>query len=74
VRQGKVSTPNFGEVQLDYDPDQLLVSGVLFDGVMYNGVDAVSRRQQQHVHRLLWPDCAAAARQCYVIQILQQLV
>jgi hypothetical protein len=26
VQQGKVSTPNFGEVQLDYDPDQLLVS------------------------------------------------
>jgi hypothetical protein len=35
VRQGKVSTPKYGEVQLDYDPDQLLVSVGLCSVALY---------------------------------------
>ncbi|KAF6258705.1 hypothetical protein COO60DRAFT_1638930 [Scenedesmus sp. NREL 46B-D3] len=47
VGQGKVSTPNFGEVQLDKDPDQLLVNK-LSDGLELDEVTCVELLAYAH--------------------------
>lgn len=47
VCQGKVTTPNFGEVPLDYDPDQLLVVK-LSDGLNLDEVTCVELLAYAH--------------------------